>query len=418
MPRRLKLLWKTRPLAVVSCALLVTAAAFFGIVHLARATPSVPTIEVRRGEFIDRLQIRGEVKAMKSITLTAPSGAGDLQILKLAKSGTSIKAGDIAVQFDTTQLKNTVDQKNSELKQAEAEIEGSRAQSRLTEEQDVTALAKAKFDVERARLDASKQEILSQIDGEKAKLALRDAEQALVEAQQKLQSDRAGAAADIASKQQKRDKALFDLRQAQTNFARMTLKSPLDGMVTILTTWRGPSGQSEWREGDRPWSGAAIAELPDLSTLRFAGRVDETERGQLKPGQTVDVRVDAVPDKDFVGKVADISPLTKADFSSWPVQKSFDVQVQVDNADSRMRPGMSATARIATDRIPDAIIIPADASFHKNGRTVVYVLDGGSFSERAIEVARRNNNELAVAKGLRAGERIATKDPTLEPETK
>lgn len=402
----------------IVAVLLLAVIAVAGGWRIVRAAPRFPTVEVRRGEFLDQLQIRGEVKAQKSIVLTAPSGAGDIQIVRLVKNGSVVNANDVVVKFDTTDLQQRLDTRTSELKQADGEIEGARADGHMKDEQDITDLEKAKYDVQRARLDAGKQEILSQIDGEKAKLTLADAEQALREAEQKLKSDRVAIAADVASKQQKRGKASFDVNQAKANIERMTLRAPAAGMVTLLNNFRAGgffgSSAPEWKEGDRAWPGAAIAELPDLSTIQVSARVDEIDRGRLSVGQQVSVRVDAVPDAEFSGRLVEISPLAKSDFSGWPIVRNFDIRIQLDKNDPRVKPGMSATARIAVDRIPDAVIIPAEAAFQKSGRTVAYVRRGSRFEERPIEVARRSSGQYAVASGLKVGERVATKDPTVQ----
>ena len=72
---------------------------------------------------------------------------------------------------------------------------------------------------------------------------------------------------------------------------------------------------------------------------------------------------------------------------------------------------MTAIARIATERIPDVFLVPAEAIFLKDGSPVVYVLDGWGFIERRVQISRRGKEQAAVATGLRAGERIATQRP-------
>lgn len=388
-----------------------------GIVRLVRAEAKLPTVDVKRGEFTDNLPVRGEVRAQKSIVLTAPSGSGQVQIIKMAKTGDVVKPGDIVVQFDTTPQQNQLDTRTSDLKQAERTIDGAIAQAKMTEEQDATDLAKAKFDVERAKLDAGKQEILSDIDGQKAKLTLSDAEQTLREVQERVASNKRGNAATIASKRLTQRKAQFDVNLAKKNIERMTLRAPVSGVVTVLTHWMGPNQQMEWREGDSVWPGAGVMELPDMSTIQIAARVDEIDRGRLQVGQKVRVHVDAVPDTEFIGQIVEISPMAKSDFSGWPIVRNFDIRMKLDNNDSRLKPGMSASARIAVDTLKDAIIIPADASFQKSGRNVVYVLkSGGRYEERQIEIARRNGGQLAVASGLQPGERVFTKDPTVQEQ--
>jgi len=421
MVERMKSLWSRRPVWVIAVTLVIFAAASFGVARIVRSAPEVPTAEVTAGEWVDWVQLRGEVKAVRSVVMTAPSGAGDLQIVSLAQNGKLVKKGEVVVQFDTTTQQRTLDQRSSELRQAEAEIQRAEAQARITDEQNQTELMRAKYDVERARLETSKQEILSAIEGEKTKLALANAEQRLREMEAKLAADRIAAQANIESRKQKRDKERFDVDQTQNRMAAMTLRAPIDGMVNLMPNYRagGMFGGSapEFRAGDRAWSGAAVAELPDLSAVRVTSRVDETDRGRLKAGQRAAVRVDAVPDKEFPGRVEEISALAKLDHSNWPPAKNFDVWVRLDATDARLRPGMSGNARVAAETIRDALQIPAEAAFQRNGRTVVFVLRGAKFEMRPVEVARRGNGKLVIARGLKAGERVALKDPTVEPES-
>ena len=86
----------------------------------------------------------------------------------------------------------------------------------------------------------------------------------------------------------------------------------------------------------------------------------------------------------------------------------------LDQTDARLRPGMGANVRVTVERVPNAIMIPAQASFQKSGRTVAYVLNGAKFDERRIDVARRSGDHLLVAKGLQPGEKVALQDPTLK----
>ncbi|HUS19018.1 MAG TPA: efflux RND transporter periplasmic adaptor subunit, partial [Terriglobales bacterium] len=174
----------------------------------------------------------------------------------------------------------------------------------------------------------------------------------------------------------------------------------------------------DFKEGDRAWPGAAVAEIPDLSEIRFEARIDESDRGKLKPSQTAMIRVDAVPEKEFAAKIRDISTLAKLDFSGWPPTKNFSIDIGIESTDARVRPGMSANSRIEVNRVPDSILVPVEAVFQKQGRQVVYVLKGKSFEERAVTVGRRNSTQVQVLAGLKSGEKVATKDPIEAVEKK
>ena len=372
----------------------------------------VPTTAVIKGEFIDYMQVRGEVKAVRSIPLTAPSSAGDLQILELAKNGTNVKKGDVVVKFDPVPVQRTHAEKLSELKQAEEEIGKTEAQSRIQEQQAQTDLVKARYDVQRAELDATTQEFLPRLEGEQKVVALASARERLREADRKLKALRDVARAEVASKKQKRDKARLDVQQAERQLGALALVTPVDGVVAIMPNWRACCPPPEFKAGDRAWPGQIIADVPDLATMRVTARLEEAERGRMQPGQKVVVRADAVPDRELTGKIGDISTLARIDFSNWPPQRNFDLIVQLDQTDPRLRPGMNTTVRVAVDRVPDAVLIPVRAVFEKDGRSVAYVArPRGGWDERVVQVARRGQEQLVVKEGVKPDERVALKDP-------
>ena len=185
-------------------------------------------------------------------------------------------------------------------------------------EQNATAVMKAGYDIERAKLDASKGDTVSRLDIEQAKLAVVDAQQRERELKEKVKSDETSAEADLSAKHHKREKALFDLRRAEQGLKNLELRAPAAGMVNVLPNFRSGSmfgGQQEFQEGDRAWPGAAILELPDLSSVHLEARLDESDRGRLQPKQDATVRIEAIPGKDFKATLDSISVLAKIDFS-------------------------------------------------------------------------------------------------------
>jgi len=325
-----------------------------------------------------------------------------------------VKPGDVVVEFDKTKTEQDLAQFKSSLKSAEAAIEQARAQARLAEEENKTAVLKARYDVEAAKLEASKQEIVSKIEGEEARLKLADAEQKLHEAETKQKSDQALNKATIESTEQASKKAKFDMDRAERSLAQMSLHAPSAGTISLLQHWAG-SSMTTYRPGDRAWPGAAIAELPDANTLRISARVDETERGRLALKQSVTVQLNAIPDRQFTGHIEQIGAIASLDFSGgWPITRNFILEIVLDQTDPRFKPGITGQVTVVVDRVPDAITIPAQALFQKSGQNVVYVWRGTQFEERSLEVGRRSGDTVMVAKGLSAGEQVALKDPTVK----
>lgn len=404
-------LW-TEPKPRMILIAVLASTALLGGVRYSNRSPSIPTIVVKRGDFIDSVQFRGEVKALKSVSIVSPAEAGDFEIVKIAADGTPVQRGDVIVEFDRTKTEQDVAQYKSTLKSAQAEIDQARAQARLTEEDDLTAVMKAHYDVETAKLDASKEEIVSKIEGAESKLKVVDAEQKVHELEVKLKSDRAASQSTVQSKTQARHKAEYDLQRAQRALGNMTLRAPLAGMISLIPVWH-PEGEATFKPGDRAWPGAPIAELPDVSTLRISARVEENERGRLALHQKVTVHLDAIPDREFSGTVEQISTIASADFSGgWPFPRNFDSRIALDQPDVRLKPGMTAQLTVVVDKIPDALVIPVQASFQRSGQTIAYVWDRSKFQERVIEIGRRSGDRILVTKGLRHNDQVALADPT------
>jgi HlyD family secretion protein len=398
-------------------------AAVLAVVGVALARQSdgdVPTIAVKQTDWTDWLEVRGEVKALRSLTLTAPVRAGqELQVLKIVSSGTVVKPGDVVMEFDAVKRTRTLDEQKAALRQADAEVERTRAEARLKEEEGQTKVLKGAYDLERARLEATKGEVISAIEGEKKKLDEGDKEDALHSVHGQVRADKASWSAQIESFVQKRRTANFEVKESESVISAMTVKAPVEGTVTILPNGRARTGgwggsAPDFKVGDRVWPGAQIAELPDLSSVRIIARVDESDRGKLAAGQEARVKIDALPDKEFTGKLAEISPLAKIDFSSgWPPQKNFDLLFELKESDPRLRSGLGGITRVAVGTTKNALVVPSKACFNKGGRTVAYIRRYWSFEEREVEVARRSKTEAVIARGLAAGDKVALVDPTL-----
>jgi HlyD family secretion protein len=409
-------IWPSSPRARLLLGAVVVAAAG-GIWFALRPPriPDLPTAEVTRGDFVQIVETRGEIRPFRSVVVTAPFQAGELQILEMAPAGSSVKKGDVVARFDALTLRRTVQDRQGELRQAQAELDQAREQAKIAAETDRTAVMKARYDVDRAKLDIGDPEILSLIETERSKLALADAEQRLTEMVDKDRALRSSGKADLGVRERKIAKIQNDIALAERALASLQVVAPADGTVSIMPNYRNSSpmgAAAEFRQGDRAWPGAQILELPDLSSVHLSSRIDEVDRGQLKVEQTASVRVDAIPDREYRATVSVISLLARVDFSSgWPPAKNFDLKLTVQDADTRLKPGMSAVARIAVGRIPDMLLVPAGAVFNVEGRTVVYRRGRRGFEPVEVEVARRSREQVAIKSGIAPGDRVALTRP-------
>ncbi|MEO7192602.1 MAG: efflux RND transporter periplasmic adaptor subunit [Vicinamibacterales bacterium] len=394
---------------------------FGGRAYLARGeVPAADTVTITRGEYADIVEIRGQVQPVRSIYVTAPYNAGELQILKIAPNGTAVHSGDVVAEFDAVTLRRTIQEKQSELRSATAELQQGLAQSRITVEERQAAVKRGEFDVAKARLSIGEIGLVSEIEAGHARLALADAEQRLHEGEASATSARANAETDRRTRERRIEKLKQDLALAEQQVAALNVKAPTDGTVNILPNYRAtsPTGiPQEYRAGDRAYPGAVVLELPDLSAVYLTARIDEPDRGRLVSQQPAVIRVDAIADRDYQATVSEISVLARTDFTSgWPPTKQFDLKLTLKDPDQRLRPGMSALARIAVGRLPDVLLAPAASVFYENGKTVVYRLNRGRFDGTPVEVLRRGREQVALSGAIAAGDRIARRRPDTAPQ--
>ena len=382
--------------------------------------PDLATAEVTSGPFIDIVEIRGEIRPFKSAVVTAPNDAGDLQILTLARNGSRVNPGDVLVEFDSSRPRAEMLGRMTELKQAQAQVEEQRAEARISRESNATAVLKADYDVQRARLDLSGEEFIPKLDVEKSRLLLNDAEQRLIEMRAKAAADARASEETIARAVRRAERVRMDIDRRQRVLGNLQLRAPAAGIVNIMLNPRNSTPMQppqEFRPGDQAWPGAQIIELPDLSSVHLLARVEESDRGRVQTSQRATIVVDAIPGSSLGATLTSISLLTRPDFSTgFPPGRNFDMRITVDDTEARLRPGQSATARVEVGRIENATLVPAGAIFVVNGLPTVYRLEGRRFVPVVVTIARRGRDQVAVSGGVAPGDKVALSDPTVTDE--
>ncbi|HYZ85677.1 MAG TPA: efflux RND transporter periplasmic adaptor subunit [Bryobacteraceae bacterium] len=375
----------------------------------------VPVAKVRKADFIIGVKTRGEIRSVHSQILTAPQ-VPDPRIVRIAESGRPVKKGDLIVEFDAAQQEQTLLERNTSVRTAESEIVQTKATHRITDEQDGMNLMTSQYNLQRSQLEAGKAEVVSKIEGEKSRIDVGISEGELSQVKASVKAHDIAQQADLDRLQQKKEKTVRDVERTRGYLAKMVLRAPNDGIVNILPNFRAQgsfgSAPPQFKEGDRAWTGAAIAEIPDLSHIRIDLKLDEVDRGKLSLGRKVKVRVDAIADRELDATLDWISPIAAVNFRGMGLsEKTFPARATLQNVDPRLRPGMSATAEVIIESEPDRLLIPVKASFMHNGKPAVYVQKGQNFVIREIEVGKRNDSDIVVLKGLKEGEQVTLENP-------
>ncbi|MBI4874730.1 MAG: efflux RND transporter periplasmic adaptor subunit [Acidobacteria bacterium] len=392
-------------------------AAFGGVMgwraRAARAEGTLATAEARKGEFLVLIRCRGELKARRSVQVSAPVNVPELRIVWLAPSGSPVREADPVVRFDPSSARQQLAEKEAALKQAQAALDQATAEAGIVAEQDRRSLAEARYQVERARLEVSLTEIVSALKAAESKIDLSVAERRLSAQAANAKLGEVSSAARIASLKRQRDKARDEVELTKERLSKMELKAPLSGIMIYLPNYsQGWMNAKPFKVGDQVWPGAPLGEIPDLATLEMEGRIEEIDRGRIAVGQQVRVRVDSLPEKNFPARLGQLSPMTLMGFE-WPPTRTFRGLAALEQPDARLRPGMNGSMDVVVSRIPNAVSIPAKALFTLRGKPVVYLARPGRYETREVKVLARNPDEVAV-EGIPEKSKVTL----VEPETR
>ena len=405
----------------LAITLVAIAGAAAGVYRLrqVQAAGTLPTAPARQGDFSVIVRCRGELKAKRSVQIIAPVNVPSLRIVWQAPPGGAVKEGDPVVRFDPSSTQQQLQEKEAALKQAQATLDQAVADARITAEQDQRDLSTSKYDVEKARLEASKAEIVSALQGEESRIDLGLAEQKLRVEEATVNLHATSDSAKNASLTRQRDQAQTEVDITNQRLSQMELKTPLSGVVMYMQNYsQGWTNAKPFQVGDQVWPGGVVAEIPDLATLEMEGKVEEIDRGRIEVGMETRVHIDSLPELTMPADLAGISPLTEQSFE-WPRTSSFRAYGHIRQPDSRLRPAMNGNMDVIVNRIPNAISVPAKALFTRNGEPIVYVSEKGGYRAVEVELLARNPDEVAV-KGIKAGTLVTTVEvkPDMKDEKK
>ena len=197
------------------------------------------------------------------------------------------------------------------------------------------------------------------------------------------------------------------LKRAQDRMKDTVIAAPVDG--TILQKYV-EEGQIIASGVSNVGGGTPIADIADMRVVYVAAGVDEIDIGKIYVGQQATVRSEAFPEQIYSGEVVRIAPEARVEQNV----TLFDVVVQVENAEERLKSGMNATVAIVVVDEPDALVIPV-AAVQEEERSLaathaqppeafVLVKEGPRYLPRKIRTGRTDYRVIEVLDGLAAGD--------------
>lgn len=373
---------------------------------------AVATTFVNRGEFIIDLSVTGEIEAQNSTNVSVPRMRRRmmLQIVDMAEEGTMVEKGDFLFQLDTSEAQQKVDEEKDKLENARAQLESEKASIASNMASLESALKSQEYSFEQSQLRLKMMEFEAEAKRQETELSLKKAEVNLKQAKQKIESQEIIDLATLKRAQLNVRQAEAELKEAEDALSKLSITAPIGGLVVYKEIWSGGS-MKKVQVGDSPWWGMAVIGIPDLSVMMAKLTVNEVDISKIEKGQNGIVTVDALEGATFYGKITRVATLARRDRAT--NAKVFDIEVQLDSTNGQLRPGMTSNVRLITGRIADALTVPLQCVYEKEGETVVYVKRGSGFKPQTVLLGQKSSDRVVVLEGLKENDRVALRDPTV-----
>ena len=294
----------------------------------------IAVTHVQRGDVLIRAFARGELRAVRSMTLYAPNLNGTVQVASLAPQGALAKEKDLVIEYDDSERQAALEEARLSLESVDEQIKMAKANMSVQQSEDAVTLLKTRYDVRRAELDVQRNPILDAIDAKKNILALEESRRALKQLEADIAMRQAQADSQIAVLNEQRNRVLLDVAREEARIAQTKTLAPITGLVSIKQNRAGffNFGQQlpDIREGDTLQPGMPVADILDLSELEVWTKIGEIDRANLREGEDATLQLDAIPDKRFHGRIKMMSGTATADVFSGDPSKKFDVIFSVD----------------------------------------------------------------------------------------
>jgi len=381
-------------------------------------TTPTSTAKIERGPVRQAVTSTGKIVSNLDVEIKCKASG---EVVKLPFDiSQAVNKGDLLLELDPRDEQQRV-------RQAEATVRAS--QARLINARESLALADEKLKTDRQRAEAALTAAQARVQDARAKAdrtrellgkklaSLEEAEtsqtavaQAAAEAEnaatgiaelknQARTLEQARQQIRIAEAQVDNDQVSLDLARQRLSETRVV--APVDGVVTQRAVQIGQiisSGISN------VGGGTTALVVSDLSRIFVLAAVDESDIGQVRPGQRVKVTVDAYRNREFAGEVVRISP-RGVNVSN---VVTFEVKIEITARDKELlRPEMTANVEVLIDERPDALLAPSDALFRRGGKTWVSLQAAdGTKNDREVRAGISDGRRTEILSGLTAGETV------------
>ena len=398
---------------IIIGAAVVVVGLFFTFKGSGKSEVNEVILPVKSGKFVVDITTTGELEAKNSVKIQGPTRLREHRIYNvtindIVPEGTVVKKGEWIANLDRSEFNTKLQDQQIELEQAQSQYIQTQLDTALQMRQARDELINLEYSVVEAELVLEQSAYeppatvkQNEINLEKAKRNFQQAKDNYVI---KFQQNKAKMA-DVAAERRKSQRELDSMMDLANSF---TVFAPEDGMVIYAKGWDGKAIKAGSQINS--WD-PTVATLPDLTTMVSKTYINEVDVRKIKPGQRVEVGLDAFPEKKLTGTVIKVANVGEQRPNS--DAKVFQVNVEIDGRDELLRPSMTTSNTIVISVEEEATFVPLECLHTENDSiTFVYKNQGMSTVKQEVEVGATNANEAIILAGVDSKDRVYLSIPS------
>ncbi|HKR32047.1 MAG TPA: efflux RND transporter periplasmic adaptor subunit [Terriglobales bacterium] len=379
--------------AIIAVVAVIVLAAF---ISSRSGTVPVRYDRVTRQDLVTSISTNGKVEPIQDFDPHSPIPTTVKKIY--VREGQQVKAGEMLMQLEDSDVRAQVARAQAQLKGAEADQHA--IQSGGTQEEVLTTrsdLVKAQADRDAAQKNYDALQQLAKT-GAAAPSEVREAANRLATADatlkllQQKQQDRYSRP-EVNKIQAEGAQARATLAAAEDQLKHTEIRAPFDGTVYSIPI----------KQGEYVQQGELLLQLANLKRVQVRAFVDEPEIGKLGTGQLVTITWDALPGKSWHGEITQM-PYT---ITTYGTRNVGQVLCAVDNDDRRLLPNINVTVNVSIANKKDVVTIAREALHDDESGRFVYLIKEGHLDRQPVEAGIANNTRIEITKGLDPGELVA-----------
>jgi multidrug efflux pump subunit AcrA (membrane-fusion protein) len=368
---------------------------------------------VKRGNLELLISGKGEVRGEKYVEIKLAEEICDrnlhiyqLKIVDLVSEGKPVKQGDYIAKLDESQISSMMSGKRQEKERYDSDLRNARIDSSVNLSRRREAITNARLDLEYLNIDLEQSKYESEAYQRKTQMKYQKAELEVEKIKRDYLLDKNKWKMQVSRYEDRVVQLSTELAKYAVALEKTTITAPQNGIVMFAKDW---NGKTYGKESEVNIWNPLIAVLPDMSVVITETYIKEIEISKIESGDPVRIKIDALPDKVFSGKVVKVANIGEEhkDFD----MKAFKVVIRFDKSDKALKPGMNANCEIIIETYSDQLLIPRKAVFSKEGKRIVYAKRGGKIVELNIEMEAENDEFVLVKNDIHEGDLVLLYQP-------